>query len=79
MSEGSSFFDLIRRARAGEEEAVAELVRHYEPYIRRAAHIRLRDIRLRRLLDSTDIVQSVLKKLSSRPWTGSSWPARSSW
>jgi RNA polymerase sigma factor (sigma-70 family) len=54
------FQDLIRRVRAGEEEAAAELVRLYEPEVRRAVRMSLTDPRLRRTLDSVDICQSVL-------------------
>jgi RNA polymerase sigma-70 factor (ECF subfamily) len=54
------FADLIRRVRAGDEDAAAELVRRYEPSIRRVVRVYLRDPRLRRVLDSTDICQSVL-------------------
>jgi RNA polymerase sigma-70 factor (ECF subfamily) len=54
------FSDLMRRVRAGDEEAATAVVRHYEPVIRRVVRIRLVDARLRRVLDSTDICQSVL-------------------
>jgi hypothetical protein len=60
VSDDSEFQDLIRRARGGESDAAADLVRRYEPAIRRAVRVRLADDRLRRLLDSTDICQSVL-------------------
>ncbi len=60
MSEDSSFRDLIRRVRAGDEHAAEELLQRYEPAIRRTVRARLRDSRLRRLLDSMDICQSVL-------------------
>lgn len=56
----NSFVDLMRRVRAGDEEAAAELVRGYEPAIRRVVRIHMRDSRLRRVLDSTDVCQSVL-------------------
>jgi RNA polymerase sigma-70 factor (ECF subfamily) len=59
-SEDAAFLDLIRRVRAGDEAAAAQLVRQYEPVIRRVVRIQLRDSRLRRLLDSMDICQSVL-------------------
>jgi RNA polymerase sigma-70 factor (ECF subfamily) len=59
MSEGNAFRDLIARVRAGDEEAARQLVQTYEPTIRRTVRIRLADPRLRRLLDSTDICQSV--------------------
>ena len=52
MSEAPDFEELIRRVRAWDQEAAAELVRRYEPAIRRAARIRLVDSRLRRLFDS---------------------------
>jgi RNA polymerase sigma factor (sigma-70 family) len=56
----ADFAALMRRVRAGDEEAAAELVRHYEPVIRRVVRIRLVDARLRRVFDSQDICQSVL-------------------
>jgi RNA polymerase sigma-70 factor (ECF subfamily) len=60
MSEQASFADLIRRVRAGDQDAAGELVRRYEPAVRRVVHFRLVDPSLRRLLDSTDVCQSVL-------------------
>ena len=60
MPENELFADLIRRVRAGEEDAATELVRRYEPAIRRVVRVHLRDPRLRRVLDSTDVCQSVL-------------------
>ncbi len=59
MSEGASFADLIGRVRAGDEAAAAELVRRYEPAIRRSARLRLNQ-RLRRAFDSLDLAQAVL-------------------
>jgi RNA polymerase sigma-70 factor (ECF subfamily) len=46
--------------RAGDQAAAAELVRQHEPAIRRAVRIRLVDARLKGLLDSMDICQSVM-------------------
>jgi RNA polymerase sigma factor (sigma-70 family) len=61
MSGESSFEDLVRRVRLGEQSAAAELVKRYEPHIRRAVRIRLmRYPQMRRLLDSVDICQSVM-------------------
>jgi RNA polymerase sigma-70 factor (ECF subfamily) len=60
MLEMDTFTDLVRRVRAGEAFAAEELVRRYEPAIRRAVRIQMRDHRLRRLVDSVDICQSVL-------------------
>ena len=60
MAEESSFALLMRRVREGDESAATELVRRYEPTIRRVARVRLADTRLRRLFDSMDVCQSVL-------------------
>jgi RNA polymerase sigma-70 factor (ECF subfamily) len=60
MPENDFFADLIRRVRDGDEDAAADLVRRYEPAIRRVVRVHLRDPRLRRVLDSTDVCQSVL-------------------
>ena len=72
MSEDMSFVDLMRRVRAGDEQASAELVRRYEPAIRVAIHVRLNDSGLRRLLDSMDICQSVLGNFFARAASGAS-------
>src|SRR4051794_2364784 len=65
-----SFLELLRRVRAGDAEASAELVRRYEPAIRVAVHVRLNDPGLRRLLDSVDICQSVLGNFFVRASAG---------
>jgi RNA polymerase sigma-70 factor (ECF subfamily) len=65
-----SFPELIKRVRAGEEAAAAELVRLYEPAIRRAVRVRLVDARLERLFDSMDICQSVLASFFVRAAAG---------
>ena len=59
MAEESTFEGLIRQIRAGDPVAAEELVRRYEPTIRRVARIRLADARLQRQFDSMDICQSV--------------------
>jgi RNA polymerase sigma-70 factor (ECF subfamily) len=70
MSQDDAFRDLIRRVRAGDAQAAAELVRAYEPAIRLAVHVRLTDPGLRRLLDSVDICQSVLGSFFLRAASG---------
>jgi RNA polymerase sigma factor (sigma-70 family) len=70
MSEDESFRDLIRRVRAGDEQAAAELVRQYEPEIRREVRLRLTDPGLRRVIDSVDICQSVLGNFFARAALG---------
>jgi RNA polymerase sigma-70 factor (ECF subfamily) len=65
-----SFDDLMQRVRSGDPRASAELVRRYEPAIRLAVRARLTDPRLRRLLDSMDICQSVLASFFVRVGAG---------
>jgi|SRR5579864_1870638 len=60
MSETVSFQALMGRVRSGEEDAAAELVRLYEPAVRRAVRFRMADSRLGRAMDSLDVCQSVL-------------------
>ena len=59
MSE-ATFTELIAQVRAGDEQAAADLVRRYEPEIRREVRFLLRDPFLRRSFDSMDICQSVM-------------------
>ncbi len=70
MPATSTFDELIRRVRAWDQEAAAELVRRYEPAIRRAVRFRLADARLGGLLDSMDICQSVLGSFFIRAAAG---------
>jgi RNA polymerase sigma factor (sigma-70 family) len=65
-----SFDGLLGRVRSRDTAAAAELVRRYEPAIRRAARIRLADPALRRVLDSVDICQLVLKSFFVRAALG---------
>jgi RNA polymerase sigma-70 factor (ECF subfamily) len=57
---------LIARVRAGDPAAASELVRDYEPHIRRAIQIQLRDPRIRSTLDTADICQSVMASFFAR-------------
>jgi RNA polymerase sigma factor (sigma-70 family) len=70
MSDDPSFRDLVRRLRAGDEAAAAELLRRYEPALRRTVRVRFRDPQLRRLLDSLDICQSVFHNFFVRVAAG---------
>ena len=65
-----SFDAFIQKVRAGDEQAAEELVRLYEPEIRREVRLRLRDGRLRRDFDSEDICQSVLASFFLRATLG---------
>jgi RNA polymerase sigma-70 factor (ECF subfamily) len=62
----NSFEELIRRVRAGDEEAATELVRACEPHIHRAIRYPMRYFGLNRILESTDISQAVLAAFFQR-------------
>ncbi|MCE9560779.1 MAG: sigma-70 family RNA polymerase sigma factor [Planctomycetes bacterium] len=70
MGERQVFRDLIQRVRNRDPEAARDLVARYENAIRRVIRIRLRDPGMRRLLDSTDICQSVLASFFIRTALG---------
>jgi RNA polymerase sigma factor (sigma-70 family) len=70
MDDDNLFLGLVRRVRDGDGSAAAELVRLYEPAVRRVVRLRLRDPRLRRVLDSTDVCQSVLASFFVRAAAG---------
>jgi RNA polymerase sigma-70 factor (ECF subfamily) len=70
MSGDDAFRALMRRVRAGDEAAAAELVRQYEPAIRRAVRLHLTDPALGRVLDSMDVCQSVLANFFVRAAAG---------
>jgi RNA polymerase sigma-70 factor (ECF subfamily) len=65
-----SFDEFIRRIRAGDECAAVELLRRYEPAIRRTVRVRLRDPKLRRVIESADICQSVFASFFVRTALG---------
>jgi RNA polymerase sigma-70 factor (ECF subfamily) len=58
MTDDETGDDFFRRLQGADEEALAALLREYEPEIRRAASVRLGPL-LRPHLDSLDLVQSV--------------------
>ncbi len=70
MPTDDPFADLVRRVRAGDPDAAADLVRRYEPLVRREVRLRLEDRRLNRLLDSADVCQSVLASFFVRVAAG---------
>jgi RNA polymerase sigma-70 factor (ECF subfamily) len=70
MPEQDTFAEFIRRIRAGDEQAAVEMVRRYEPLIRREIRLQLEDCRLSRLFDSMDICQSVLISFFFRTTAG---------
>jgi RNA polymerase sigma-70 factor (ECF subfamily) len=70
MPTETTFADFLGRIRAGDEQAAAELIRRYEPFIRREVRMRLTDPTLYRLFDSVDICQSVLLSFFVRAAAG---------
>lgn len=62
MPSVDAFEELMCRVQAGDPDAATELIRRFEPDIRLEVRVRLRvqDGRVRRMLDSMDITQSVL-------------------
>src|SRR3954469_18319740 len=54
------FAELVSRAGRGEKEATHRLIEQYESAIRRQVRFSLMDNKLRRVLEETDICQSVM-------------------
>jgi RNA polymerase sigma-70 factor (ECF subfamily) len=65
-----SFAEFLRRVRAGDAHAAAELVRRYESAVLLEVRLRLRNLRLRRVVDSLDICQSVFASFFLRAAAG---------
>lgn len=70
MADNTAFHELLERVRAGDQAAAAELVKGFEPELRRIVRVRLTDPRLRRVLDSGDVCQSVLANFFVRVGMG---------
>src|SRR5262245_11831381 len=70
MAEPDSFAELVRRVRVGDAEAAADLVRRYEPAIRRVVRVRLGGGRMVALFASMDVCQSVLGSFFLRAAAG---------
>ncbi len=70
MVDDHRFRQLIQEIRQGDERAAEELVRAYEPHVRRVIRVRMDDLALRKAVDSMDICQSVLASFFVRAATG---------
>lgn len=66
VATSNSFATLIQRIRAGDQDAVCELVAEYEPHVRRFIRRRLNQ-RLRSKFDSADFAQVVWGSLFREP------------
>src|ERR1700679_1466667 len=60
------FFEILS---SGDSEAVDRLLKDFDPFLRRAIRLRLFDRRARRVVDTSDILQSLLKDYLSREGT----------
>jgi RNA polymerase sigma-70 factor (ECF subfamily) len=70
MPDEPDFSALMARVCRGDPGAAEELVREYEAQLRLEVRTRLRDPRLRRLIDEADICQSVLRSFFVRARLG---------
>jgi DNA-directed RNA polymerase specialized sigma24 family protein len=70
MTRADAFAELWRRVRRGDADAAEELWRRFEPLLRREVRLRLRDRRLRRRFDESDVCQSVLASFFVRAAAG---------
>jgi RNA polymerase sigma factor (sigma-70 family) len=68
--DGQEFAGFMDRIRRGDAAAAEELVRRYEPLIRREVRFQLRDRRLSRVFDSMDVCQSVMASFFIRAAAG---------
>jgi DNA-directed RNA polymerase specialized sigma24 family protein len=59
------FTDLVKRAGQGEQQAASDLMERYAPALRRQIRFTLMDNKLRRVLEETDICQSVMGQFFS--------------
>lgn len=62
--------ELFARIRAGDQDAVAEVIRRFEFQVRIAVRARLTDPRVRRIVDTADICQSAMASFFARAALG---------
>ena len=70
MLDDQEFQLLMLKTRQGDHDAAQKLVELYEPEIRRVARMRMTDPKLRRIVDSMDICQSVFGNFFRNAVTG---------
>ena len=70
MHDMNAFEGFIKRIRAGDSSAAEELIRLYEPLVRREVRMHLTDNRMARIYDSTDISQAVMVSFFLRAGDG---------
>ncbi len=64
------FLELFEQVRRGDPQAAEQIVRAYEPEIRRTIRVRMTDSQLRRIVDSCDLCQSVMAAFFVRAAAG---------
>lgn len=64
------FLELFDQVRRGDPQAAEQIVRAYEPEIRRTIRVRMTDSQLRRIVDSCDLCQSVMAAFFVRAAAG---------
>ena len=70
MQSENSFRELLKRVRQGDQAAAEQLLRQYESELRIMARVRLKSTSLRRVVDSMDICQSVMRSFFHRASNG---------
>ena len=70
MTGDPALADIIARAQNRDPDAIDELVRHYEPQLKRIIRFKLTNPRLRRFMDSLDVCQSVLGSFFAQLFDG---------
>lgn len=70
MNEEEIFGNLIRQVRLGDQQAAEELVRLYEPLVRRELRIKMTDRRMARIFDTVDVCQSIWSSFFARVTAG---------
>jgi DNA-directed RNA polymerase specialized sigma24 family protein len=62
--------EFLAKIQGGDDCAVEAMLREWDPFLRRVIRLRLLDGRLRRAVDTSDILQSLLKDFLRRPGAG---------
>jgi DNA-directed RNA polymerase specialized sigma24 family protein len=59
--------EFLQTLQSGDERAVEEMLRRLDPFLRKAIRLRLIDGRLRRVMDTADVFDSLLRDFLARP------------
>jgi DNA-directed RNA polymerase specialized sigma24 family protein len=67
---GPELPEFLHILQSGDQQAIAALLRELDPFLRKIIRLRLVDGRLRRVVDTTDIFDSLLKDFLARKTVG---------